>query len=326
MPVFVLTHHEREPLTLSDTTFTFVTDGIESALEQARAAAGDKDVTIGGGADVINQYLAAGLVDELELHVAPLLLGGGARLFEGVGPDPRARADPRDRGARRDAREVPRRLADELHVGELLLVFVLAVLWSWPLVILHELGHALAALLLTDGRVIVGVGGHRDQLVLTAGRVELGLSPAIAPGGECMLDEGGLRMPKAEAWIAAAGPFASLCAGVVLLAAALNYGGIVLATGAGVAWLQAVLTAVPIRYGAGIGPGESDGRAIWRVVTGGPPGGPAREERRLGRPERAVRPWFVAVLALVAVLTALVEPLLLLVLAGLFGVAWLLQK
>jgi dihydrofolate reductase len=87
MPVFVLTHHEREPLTLSDTTFTFVTDGIESALEQARAAAAGKDVTIGGGASVINQYLAAGLVDELELNIVPLLLGGGARLFEGVGTD-----------------------------------------------------------------------------------------------------------------------------------------------------------------------------------------------------------------------------------------------
>src|SRR3954453_19494192 len=86
-PVFVLTHHEREPLVLSDTTFTFVTDGIESAVEQARNAAGDKDVFIGGGADVINQYLAAGLVDELELHVTPILLGGGARLFDGVGPD-----------------------------------------------------------------------------------------------------------------------------------------------------------------------------------------------------------------------------------------------
>ena len=87
MPVFVLTHHEREPLTLSDTTFTFVADGIESALEQARAAAAGLEVTIGGGADVINQYLAAGLVDELELHIVPLVLGGGARLFDGVGPD-----------------------------------------------------------------------------------------------------------------------------------------------------------------------------------------------------------------------------------------------
>ena len=87
VPVFVLTHHEREPLTLSDTTFTFVTDGIESALEQAKAAAGGKDVMLGGGADSINQYLAAGLVDEIDLHVASLVLGGGARLFEGVGPE-----------------------------------------------------------------------------------------------------------------------------------------------------------------------------------------------------------------------------------------------
>ena len=86
MPVFVITHHEREPLTLSDTTFTFVTDGIGPALEQAREAAAGKDVMLGGGADSINQYLAAGLVDELELHVAPVILGGGARLFEGVGP------------------------------------------------------------------------------------------------------------------------------------------------------------------------------------------------------------------------------------------------
>src|SRR5919201_6580386 len=89
MPVFVLTHHEREPLTLTDTTFTFVTDGIESALAQAREAAGDKDVFIGGGASIINQYLAAGLVDEIELHVVPLVLGSGARLLEGVGPEVR---------------------------------------------------------------------------------------------------------------------------------------------------------------------------------------------------------------------------------------------
>jgi dihydrofolate reductase len=87
MPVFVLTHHQREPLTLSDTTFTFVTDGIDAALEQARAAAGEKDVLIGGGAELINQYLAAGLLDELELHVVPVLLGDGARLFDNLGDD-----------------------------------------------------------------------------------------------------------------------------------------------------------------------------------------------------------------------------------------------
>jgi dihydrofolate reductase len=85
-PVFVLTHHAREPLALSDTTFHFVTDGIESALEQARQVSGEKDVYVGGGAATINQFLAAGLLDELELHVVPVLLGGGARLFDGVGP------------------------------------------------------------------------------------------------------------------------------------------------------------------------------------------------------------------------------------------------
>ena len=84
-PVFVLTHHAREPLELEATTFFFVTDGIESALGQARAAAGDEDVSIGGGADVIRQYLAAGLVDEFELAVVPLLLGAGARLLDDLG-------------------------------------------------------------------------------------------------------------------------------------------------------------------------------------------------------------------------------------------------
>jgi dihydrofolate reductase len=85
-PVFVLTNHAREPLTLSDTTFTFVTDGVQPAHDLARQAAGDKDVLIGGGAKTINQFMAAGLLDELDLHVVPIILGGGARLFEGVGP------------------------------------------------------------------------------------------------------------------------------------------------------------------------------------------------------------------------------------------------
>jgi dihydrofolate reductase len=85
--VFVLTSHPREPLALADTTFTFVTDGIESALAQARDAAGDKDIAVAGGADVAQQYLRAGALDELQIHVAPLLLGGGTRLFEGVAGD-----------------------------------------------------------------------------------------------------------------------------------------------------------------------------------------------------------------------------------------------
>jgi dihydrofolate reductase len=84
--VFVLTHHPREPLVMEGgTSFTFVTDGIESALEQARRAAGGKDVALAGGARAAQQYLSAGLVDEMQLHLAPMLLGGGARLFDGVG-------------------------------------------------------------------------------------------------------------------------------------------------------------------------------------------------------------------------------------------------
>ncbi len=82
MPVFVLTHHEREPLTLGATTFHFVTDGIESALAQAKEAAGDLDVAIGGGAEAGRQYIAAGEVDQMQLNVVPILLGDGARLFE----------------------------------------------------------------------------------------------------------------------------------------------------------------------------------------------------------------------------------------------------
>jgi dihydrofolate reductase len=85
-PVFVVTHHPRDPVEMEGaTTFHFVTDGIESALEQARRAAGDKDVFLLGGGQIIRQYLAAGLLDELELHVVPVLLGGGSRIFDNLG-------------------------------------------------------------------------------------------------------------------------------------------------------------------------------------------------------------------------------------------------
>jgi dihydrofolate reductase len=85
-PVFVLTHHAREPLAMEGgTSFVFVTDGIESALDQARAAAGGGDVAIAGGASAIQQYLAAGMLDELYLHLVPITLGAGERLLDGVG-------------------------------------------------------------------------------------------------------------------------------------------------------------------------------------------------------------------------------------------------
>jgi len=84
-PVFVLSHKEREPIEMKGgTTFFFVTDGITSALSKAKEAAGTRDVKIMGGANTINQYLAAGLIDELWLHIAPVTIGAGSRLFEGV--------------------------------------------------------------------------------------------------------------------------------------------------------------------------------------------------------------------------------------------------
>lgn len=83
MPVFVVTHEARPPLPMQGgTTYNFVTGGIEAALELARAAAGDKNVGIWGGADIIRQYLKAGLLDEMQIHLVPILLGGGVRLFE----------------------------------------------------------------------------------------------------------------------------------------------------------------------------------------------------------------------------------------------------
>jgi len=87
-PVFVLTHHLRQPLMLDGgTAFTFVTDGIRAALEQARRAADGKDISLAGGAQACAQYLKAGLVDEMEINLAPVLLGSGERLFEEVGDD-----------------------------------------------------------------------------------------------------------------------------------------------------------------------------------------------------------------------------------------------
>jgi dihydrofolate reductase len=83
--VFIVTHHPRDPVVMEGgTTFHFVTDGIESALEQAREAAGGKDVMLWGGGQVVQQYLAAGLLDELELHVVPVVLGDGARIFDNL--------------------------------------------------------------------------------------------------------------------------------------------------------------------------------------------------------------------------------------------------
>jgi dihydrofolate reductase len=88
VPHFVVTHHIPAKVAAGTTRFTFVTDGIESALQQAITAAGNKDVTIGGGANIARQYLKAGLVDEIQIHLVPVLLGSGSRLFDQIGTQP----------------------------------------------------------------------------------------------------------------------------------------------------------------------------------------------------------------------------------------------
>lgn len=95
-PVFVLTHHPHQPIPMEGgTTFHFVTDGIESALARARDEAGERNVSIAGGARTVNQFLAAGLLDELRLHVTPCILGAGERIFDGVPPQRLERASVR---------------------------------------------------------------------------------------------------------------------------------------------------------------------------------------------------------------------------------------
>jgi dihydrofolate reductase len=88
VPVFILTHHARETVSKGGgSSYTFVTDGIEAALDRARAAAGDKNVAVSGGASLVQQYLKAGLLDEMQIHLAPVLLGEGVRLFDDLGPE-----------------------------------------------------------------------------------------------------------------------------------------------------------------------------------------------------------------------------------------------
>ena len=87
VPVFVVTHRARDTVEKEGTTFTFVTEGVESALDQARAAAGDENISVAGGAETVQQLIAAGLVDEIQLHVVPLFLGGGRRLFDQLGKE-----------------------------------------------------------------------------------------------------------------------------------------------------------------------------------------------------------------------------------------------
>ena len=189
---------------------------------------------------------------------------------------------------------------------------LLGVLWSPVLVLLHEMGHAFAAMGMTDGEVSITM--RRGGLF----------------GGTATYEPSALRRSHGEAWIAAAGPVVTLVIAVALWQAWLKSGSDSLATvlgaGALVATLQFLTCALPLRYGAGLGgPAESDGMVVWRVLTGAPPGGIERELRRLGTRERAARPVYVVVLAVAFGLALAVDPWLAIGLIGLFGMAALLQ-
>jgi hypothetical protein len=129
--------------------------------------------------------------------------------------------------------------------------------------------------------------------------------------GTCTYDATTLRRPRPRAWIAAAGPAASLISAALLWV--VDGAGYVALTGALTGTGIFLFSAIPVRYGAGIGgeAGDSDGLVVWRVLTGGPPGGPAREERRRRGPERAMRPLFMILLAPILIFTVSADPLLL---------------
>jgi hypothetical protein len=203
-------------------------------------------------------------------------------------------------------------------VGEFIAFVLLWFAWTPVLLVVHELGHAFAALLLTDGEVSIGMRARP------------------MPMGTCTYDPACLRRPRAEAWIMAAGPAASLVAAIALFWGSLEAGlgategafTHVLLVGSGCALMQFVVTALPVHYGEGIvdGGADSDGRAMWRILTGAPPGGLARAERELGRPQRTMHPVLMVLLAAIFLLTMFVDPTMVLSLAALFGAAWLLQR
>src|SRR5215207_6486029 len=194
-----------------------------------------------------------------------------------------------------------------------LVFIVFAIAWTSVLVLLHETGHALAALALTDGDVSISMRG------------------AGVLGGSVSYDPASLRHARGEAWIAAAGPAVTLFAATVLWLAWLGCGSnsptTLVGAGAWVATLHFVTSALPLRYGAGLGgPDDTDGRVIWRVLTGAPPGGIERDLRRLGEPERAAHPMFVVLLVPIVVLAFVVDPLVGVGLVGIFGLAALMQR
>jgi hypothetical protein len=198
-------------------------------------------------------------------------------------------------------------------VPDWLQFLLLVIAWSPILILLHEAGHAFTALALTDGEVSLSLRG--------TGML----------GGKVSYEPATLRRSHDEVWIAAAGPAATFAVAAVLWIVWLKSDTLapnsVVGAGAWAATIQLMCSALPLRYGAGLGgPADSDGRVIWRILTGGPPGGVEGELRRLGKPERAARPAFVVILIAVFAFSVWMDVILALQLLGMFGLAVLLQR
>ena len=223
-------------------------------------------------------------------------------------------------------------LARTLDRTPLLVLWGLTLLWVPPLVLLHELGHAAAAIGATEDRVTAHVGRGPELVAFSLGRCRVSIGPLLLPGGHCEYDPSRLRRGRDEAWIALAGPLTSLLAAVTLtvLALAAETSPVVssvFVAGAMCAAGHAVMSALPIRYGIGSGAagGDSDGLAAWRILTGGL----RQPALSFGRPVPTgppVRPVYAVLLLLIAVATLAMSLTLGLLLVFLFTVAWLLQR
>lgn len=213
--------------------------------------------------------------------------------------------------------------------GLLWLVGVSALLGPM-LVLVHELGHAAVALRLTSGPVLVGGPGKAAGWVLEGDRLQMQLAAGMFFGGRCDYDPQTLLRPRAEAWIAAAGPVASLLASLVLAVLALGTSepiAAVLVLGAVGSGSGFLLTALPITYELGMGTQDSDGRVIWRVLRGRPPGRDhVWDDTVAARPDRIASPVALVALAVCFCLALIVSPGLALAFVALFGSAAVLQR
>lgn len=225
-------------------------------------------------------------------------------------------------------------VVDTMNGLPLIALLVLNLVVVPPLVLWHELGHAAAALALTRGRVEVRVGADHDgPLWFSVGRLRVVLGLLPFAGGECSYEPDTVWRGRHEAWVAAAGPLASALAAVGLTVLALALGPAeelavrVLVIGAGAAAVHTLMSVLPIRYalGSGAAGAESDGLAMWRILTGGTGRIPVMTHGVATPAERVVHPVVAIVLLAITAVTFFLDVRLGVALVALFGLAWWLQ-